>query len=578
MAEYQGALAEEYAEEEDDDVEGIQNLEPEDNKLSKEAQKKQDQKEAEKSTPATLKKEEEITVVIDIGEAYTKVGFAGDEQPVKVFPTITGKEKYKTIMVDVTERTKRSYVGDDCTHMRGVLKITYPIQRGTVMDWNSYFDILTHIFYNVLRIDPQKANVLYAEGALSPLQTRKYIARVLFETYQVKSVFIANAQTLALFSAGLTTGVLVESGEGLTWVVPVIDGQVVVHAIQRLNLGGSDVNEYLKGLLMRYGLSLSYSAEREILRDIKEKLCFIALEPEKISMNSNEVADYIMPDGEKVKINMEIRANAPEILFHPELLGYNVMSLPQAIITAISKCDRSYWRSLLRNIVLSGGNTLFEGIDLRLEKELNNLLYQLGSLPEDPNLKAKSKPKPKPKPKPKLVNIDIDGKKHDTCPKCGTKVDLTKTKICPNCGYKFQETKIAIPGQPIIKYKYPDKCPHCHKKLEEESEFCPFCGHKIEKIKVKEISSKDIKIKPIEIPPIEEDLNEMVAEEFEEDAAKDEDNNKIIRIILPEKREQGIFRGASILGAIPSIKNLFITYNEFLSNPNVVDRNFYKLL
>jgi len=90
-------------------------------------------------------------IVLDIGSAYCKVGFAGEPGPRFVFPTITGTEKYKTVLVDVAARN--IYVGNDCMKMRGVLKIKYPIERGAILDWNDYYEILNYIFYSLLRID-----------------------------------------------------------------------------------------------------------------------------------------------------------------------------------------------------------------------------------------------------------------------------------------------------------------------------------------------------------------------------------------------------------------------------------------
>ncbi|MCP4763683.1 MAG: hypothetical protein GY870_18070, partial [archaeon] len=381
---------------------------------------------------------EEYVVIIDIGGGFTKVGFAGEETPRAIFPTITGKEKYKNVMVG--SGGVETYVGEDCAKMRGVLKTSYPISRGNILDWDAYFAVLTHIFYNVLRIDPSKAHIIYAESALTPLQNKQYIARVLFETYKAKSIYIASAPILSLFSTGLTTGIVVESGEGLTWVVPIVNGKIAFQAVQKLTLAGLDVNEYLKTLLLTNGISLSgTSAEREILREIKEKNCFIALNPEEVTNNrKNEMNNYVLPDGETVQIGMDVRVNGPEIIFHPELLGYNIYSIQQAIIAAVSKVDRNYWRTLLQNIILSGGNMQFQGLQLRLEEELNSLLYQLGPLPQEVQ-NAQISPKPE---KPKMVNVEIAPKQKDTCPKCGAMVNVQESQFCPDCGNDLSGTSI----------------------------------------------------------------------------------------------------------------------------------------
>jgi actin-related protein len=510
--------------------------------------------------------EEEYTVIIDIGEASTKVGFAGEEAPRSMFPTITGAEKYKNVMVDVGASGRpQIYVGDDCHRMRGVLKISYPINRGAIMDWDAYFAILTHIFYNVLRIDPSRANVIYTESALTAAQMKQYIARVLFETYRAKSVYIASAPIMALFSAGLTTGIVVESGEGLTWVVPVINGKIFEPAVQRLTLAGVDVCEYLKTLLLRYGITLSSSSPREILRDIKDKYCFMALNPEDTVKKQKDVTSYVLPDGEKVNIPIEVRVYAPEVMFHPELLGYNVLSLPQAIITAVSKVERFYWRPLLSNIVLSGGNTIYPGIELRLEQEIGFLLPQLGPLPEPEK-------KELPPPKPKMVNIAASDKVKDTCAKCGALVNLQVSKVCPECGSLIESVTINIPGEAITKYA--ETCSKCKKKLDGKSEFCPFCGAKLEKVVV----SKAPSLKAVEVAPIFDDVDKMDASEFDDESVDKNKPLKDIRIVLPEKRQHAIFNGASVLGALSSFKKIFITYQEFLQDPFRVDADFSQML
>ena len=89
-------------------------------------------------------------IIVDIGSAYTKIGFAGEPSPRYVFPTITGTEKYKAVMVDVSARS--IYIGNDVVKMRGVLKIKRPIERGAIMDWNDYYEILNYIFYSLLRV------------------------------------------------------------------------------------------------------------------------------------------------------------------------------------------------------------------------------------------------------------------------------------------------------------------------------------------------------------------------------------------------------------------------------------------
>ncbi|TFF87578.1 MAG: hypothetical protein EU549_04465, partial [Promethearchaeota archaeon] len=167
----------------------------------------------------------EAAIIVDIGSAYVKIGFAGDSEPRYIFPTITGTEKYQTVMLDVSNRN--IYVGDDAMKMRGVLSIKRPIQRGSIMDWDSYYEIMNHIFYTLLRVETLSTHpVLYVESPFVQQDTKEYIARVLFETHQAKSLIMIPSPILSCFSVGLTTGLVIESGDGLTWIVPIINGQI----------------------------------------------------------------------------------------------------------------------------------------------------------------------------------------------------------------------------------------------------------------------------------------------------------------------------------------------------------------
>ena len=177
--------------------------------------------------------EEEFTVIIDIGQGNTKVGFAGDDKPV-IFPTVVGKPKYRqTMMTGVN--AQEIYVGDDTTKMRGVLKLAHPIKRGKVMDWDNYYAILNHIFYNTLRVDAKKCNIIYLVPPLTSPETYQYFARVLFETHQVKSVAIIDTATTAVFSIGETTGLSIEIGCGLCTICPVMNGRIFSPSVQKYN-------------------------------------------------------------------------------------------------------------------------------------------------------------------------------------------------------------------------------------------------------------------------------------------------------------------------------------------------------
>lgn len=493
-------------------------------------------------------------IILDIGSAYVKIGFAGEPSPRFVFPCITGYEKYKSVMVDVGQRSV--YVGNDAMKMRGVLKVKYPLQRGVIMDWEEYYEILNYIFYTLLRIDNlSNYPVIYAEHPFMPRETKEYIARVLFETHRVRSLIMLQSPFLSMFSVGITTGLVVESGDGVTWIVPIVNGQIYHQAIQKLNLAGIDVNHNLKSLMMREGINIESSAAEEILKEIKEKNCYFVIDPNNPPA-SKDTYTYPMPDGSVKQIPNNLLHEAPEVMFQPVMLGYNIMSIPQAIIYCLQMTDSAYWYDLLSHIVLSGGNLSYSGFEERLKQEIITILPQLGNIPrpqKQPTLSESYDTR--------LEAIETTQKIQDTCSKCGALVDLSDGKeSCPLCGasMKLPQISIDLGGSGDMISSSKRICPFCNTEIKDDSSiFCPYCGKNIQMADIPTTSEKIIE-------------EATTATEFK---AEFNESDEIIKFFFPENLQYAVFYGASILGSLPSFQNLFITYEEFQANTNVLYRD-----
>jgi len=496
-------------------------------------------------------------IIIDIGSAYVKIGFSGEPGPRFVFPCITGTEKYKSVMVDVNARG--IYVGNDVSRMRGVLKINHPIKRGEITDWDSYYEILNYIFYSLLRIDDlTNYPVFYCEAPFIHGETKEYIARLFLETHRVKSLMMMPTPLLSLFSVGLTTGLVIESGDGLSWVVPIISGQIIQHAVQKLSLAGTDVNQNLKNLFMREGVNITSSAVDEIVKEIKEKNCYFILNPDD-PPKSSEMFNMPMPDGSTIKINNSILYQAPEVLFNPGLVGYgNVMSLPQAVISCLQRVDNGYWNELLSHTVISGGNLSYSGFEERFESELNLLLPQLGKIPKSISPLSEVKTELI-----KLQAVKISKKKEDTCQHCGAFIDLSDGKqLCPSCGGRLVLPEIKIGLSSDKKMGVRGKCSNCNKDVSDtNSLFCPYCGKPLENLE----SNKVLEDLSQVAPPLE----------FSKMLKKDD---KVLKFFVPDNLQFAIFNGAAILGSLPSFQQLFITYEQFQTNKELLYRDISEIL
>ena len=304
-------------------------------------------------------------LVIDNGTGLSKNGFAGEDQPRSVFPTLVGYPKYQAIMTDVEHYVREYYIGEEALNLRGVLKLLYPIEHGQVNDWEAMERLWHYSFYNDLRVNPNEHPVLLTEPPLNAKANREKMAEIMFETFNVPAIYISMQAVLSLYASGRTTGIVVDSGDGVTHIVPVYEGFSITHAIRRSDIGGRDITDYLRRLLRQRGHSLTSSAEREIVRDIKERLCYIALDPEKeltlAQKVSGMVKSYTLPDGETIQVGTE-RFMAPEVFFKPSLIGSDEEALSEQIHRSIKACDVDLRRDLYSNIVLSGGSTMYPGI------------------------------------------------------------------------------------------------------------------------------------------------------------------------------------------------------------------------
>jgi len=341
------------------------------------------------------------SVVIDIGSGCTKMGFAGNVEPTFMIPTVVANATRKqTGSVHISQSATSSladadfYIGDEAYARKDSPNylLSSPVSKGRIENWDDMERFLQQAIFRNLRSIPEEHDFLLTEPPFNTPENRELMAEMMFETFNVKGLYIGVQAVLALYAQwaldgglerGATspnlTGLVVDSGEGLSHVIPVADGYVISSCIQELQMAGKHVTQFVHDMICDRGEEVPAEQRMETARLIKEKHAYLCRdvveEYQKYDQDPRKFKSIsdINPKTKQewtVQIGYE-RFLAPEIFFHPEIFVESMTTpLPEVVDNCISQCPIDYRRKLYSKIVLSGGSTAFQHFKERLQLDV----------------------------------------------------------------------------------------------------------------------------------------------------------------------------------------------------------------
>lgn len=341
-----------------------------------------------------------LPCVIDVGTGYTKMGFAGSMEPTFVIPTaIATQDGAGSSGVGRAKGLEDLdfHIGTAALENASTYKLSYPVRHGQIENWDHMERFWEQCFFKYLRVEPEEHHVLLTEPPLNAPENREYTAEIMFETFNVSGMYIGVQAVLALMASwntkkahetgvvGNLTGTVVDSGDGVTHVIPVVDGYVIASSIKHVPLAGRDITEFIQRLLReREGNVIPPEESMQIAARVKEQYGYICPDLAKeFAKFDREPAKFIKQfQGSHPRSKQPYAFDVayeqflgPELFFHPEIFSSNFTTpLPNLVDGVVQQCPIDVRRQLYHNVVLSGGSTMFKHFGRRLERDLKAIV------------------------------------------------------------------------------------------------------------------------------------------------------------------------------------------------------------
>ena len=287
-------------------------------------------------------------IIFDNGSGYLKAGLSNKEIPMCTIPAIIGRPMPGFKQKEADVELKPEMIGDEVTPVRSLLELTYPMEEGIIKndgDMALLWDYVLNTKLGLVKGDLKSRKLLMTEAPNNPTKNKEKMAQILFEKIGIGFFNIEPQAKMTLYCEGGETGVILDSGDGVTHVIPIAKNYVLQHQIKRLDIAGRHITNYLTRLMQIKGYAFNSTADFEIVRELKEKYCFVSCDIDQDRKLDQETTYYNsytkLPDGRKIRISCE-KFEAPEILFQPHLVQNEQPGVHEILYNCINVSKKNF--------------------------------------------------------------------------------------------------------------------------------------------------------------------------------------------------------------------------------------------
>lgn len=307
-------------------------------------------------------------VVIDMGSGTCKMGFAGQTRPSYIVTNAVGRKPRKQTTLGLCKVD--TYFGE-AAHACPESTLKQPVLNGIVVDWEAAELIMHHILENGLQVATQEHPLLFTDPPFSPASNREKLAEVAFESLHSPALYVASQSVLSVYANGRVNGLVVDTGHGISYTVPVFQGYNLPNGIQCLGLAGHYLTTFLAEKILRSSLPLKWD-DLDTMESLKHQYCYVASDFQKEQSRPHDKfrRRLKLPDGQTVTVGKEL-FQCPELLFHPpETSGPSSSGLPSMVERSLCTVPQELRADMEQNVLLCGGSSLFSGFQGRFKTEL----------------------------------------------------------------------------------------------------------------------------------------------------------------------------------------------------------------